>query len=135
MNYYIASGLENAKRVGVAAHALSQHTRTYDWTTHGDIRSEGPMRMQQVCQSELQAVIDAELVVFLFPGGKGTHSELGIALATAENKRIILWSETGNEFRAGNGEAHPSVCAFYFHPGVERWICPFETLLERLRAI
>lgn len=135
MNYYLASGLENATRVGFAAQALSRHTRTYDWTTHGDVRKEGRVRMQQVCRNELQAVVDAELVVFLFPGGKGTHSELGAALATAQNKRIILWSETGDEFRAGNGETHPSVCAFYFYPGVERWVCPFETLLERLRAI
>ncbi len=135
MNYYIASGLENTKCVGFAAQALSGHTRTYDWTTHGDIRREGAMRMQQVCRNELQAVIDAELVVVLFPGGKGTHSEIGAALATAQNKRIILWSETGDEFRAGDGETHPSVCAFYFHPSVERWVCPFERLLDRLRAI
>ena len=135
MNYYIASGLENARRVSLAAEALSAHTRTYDWTGHGDIRREGPERMQHVSSTELQAVVRADLVLLLLPGGKGTHSELGAALATGQGKRIILWSETGDEFRAGEGETHPSVCAFYFHPLLERWVCPFNELLERLRTL
>ena len=135
MNYYIASGLENAKRVNLAAGALSRHTHAYDWTAHGDIRREGPDRMRQVSSNELQAVVSADLVVFLLPGGKGTHSALGAALASGRGKRINLWSETGDEFRAGEGETHPSVGAFYFHPHAERWCCGFDALLERLGAI
>lgn len=135
MKYYIASGLPNAARVSLAAEALSAHARTYDWTTHGDIRREGPGRMEGVSSKELAAVTEAELVLLLFPGGKGTHTELGAALATRANKRIVLWSETGEEFDAGNGQTHPSVCAFYFHPAVERWVCPFEELLARLKAL
>ena len=135
MTYYIASGLENAGRVALAAEALAQHTRTYDWTAHGDIRREGPERMRQVSSTELHAVITAELVLVLLPGGKGTHTDLGAALSSGQNTRVILWSETGNEFRAGEGDTHPSVCAFYFHPCLERWVCPFDELLERLRAL
>lgn len=135
MNYYIASGLENFRRVGLAAQALSRHTRTYDWTAHGDIRREGPERMRRVSSTELEAVVTAELVLVLLPGGKGTHTELGAALAVGQHKRIVLWSETGEEFRAGEGQTHSSVCAFYFHPCAERWVCPFDELLERLRAL
>ncbi|HWR22961.1 MAG TPA: hypothetical protein VN366_05720, partial [Feifaniaceae bacterium] len=93
MTYYIASGLENSLRVGLAAEALSRHTRTYDWTTHGDIRREGPERMQGVSAAELEAVVAAELALVLLPGGKGTHTELGAALAAGREKRVILWSE------------------------------------------
>lgn len=136
MNYYIASGLENAQRVRFAAEALCAHTRTYDWTTHGDIRTHGPERMRTVAGSELAAVLDADLVLVLLPGGKGTHTELGAALASYRpSRRLIVWSETGVEFDAGCGSTHPSVCAFYFHPQVERWSCPFETLLTQLRAL
>jgi len=135
MKYYIASGLPNAARVSLAAQALGAHERTYDWTAHGDIRAEGPARMNSVSSCELAAVAEAELVLLLLPGGKGTHTELGAALATRANKRVVLWSEMGEEFRAGGGETHPSVCAFYFHPAAERWVCPFNELLVRLRAL
>ena len=79
--------------------------------------------------SELRAVRDAELVVALLPGGQGTHTELGVALATRSNKRIILWSETGDEFAFDN-----RTCTFYFHPAAERVVCPFEELLEILNT-
>ena len=105
------------------------HEQTYDWTTHGDIRHEGAERMSEVAFNELRAVRDAELVVALLPGGQGTHTELGVALATRSNKRIILWSETGDEFAFDN-----RTCTFYFHPAAERVVCPFEELLEILNT-
>lgn len=136
MNYYIASGLENGQRVRLVAEALCAHTRTYDWTSHGDIRAQGPERMRTVAGSELAAVLEADLVLVLLPGGKGTHTELGAALASYRpGRRLIVWSETGVEFDAGSGSTHPSVCAFYFHQQVERWICSFEMLLAQLRAL
>ena len=75
----------------------------------------------------LRAVRDAELMLALLPAGNETHVELGVAIATRGNKRIILWSETGDEF-----ERNERACAFYFHPCVERISCPFDELLARL---
>lgn len=94
MRFYIATGLVNAEHARKAAEVLRRngHEQTYDWTTHGDIRHEGAERMSEVAFNELRAVRDAELVVALLPGGQGTHTELGVALATRSNKRIILWS-------------------------------------------
>ena len=104
MRFYIATGLVNAEHARKAAEVLRRngHEQTYDWTTHGDIRHEGAERMSEVAFNELRAVRDAELVVALLPGGQGTHTELGVALATRSNKRIILWSETGDEFAFDN---------------------------------
>ena len=129
MRFYIATGLPNAWRASTLAEVLKRrgHEHTYDWTVHGDIRREGELRMGEVAFNELRAVRDAELVVVLLPGGSGTHTELGVAIATRGNKRIILWSEEGDEFNFDE-----RACTFYFHPSIERVICPFEELLRRL---
>ena len=129
MRFYIATGLENAARASALAEILKRrgHEHTYDWTVHGDIRREGETRMSEVAFNELRAVRDAELVVVLFPGGSGTHTELGVAIATRTNKRIILWSEDGAQFNYDE-----RACTFYFHPSIERVVCPFEELLVRL---
>ena len=85
--------------------------------------------MIDVTLNELRDVRDAELVVALRPGGQGTHTELGVALATRSNKLIILCILTGDEFVFDNRP-----CTFYFHPAAERVVCPFEELLEILNT-
>lgn len=129
MRFYIATGLQHAQRASELAEVLKNrgHEHTYDWTVHGDIRREGETRMSEVAFNELRAVRDAELMVVLLPGGTGTHTELGVAIATRGNKRIILWSEKGEEFNYDE-----RACTFYFHPSIERIVCPFEELLRRL---
>lgn len=132
MKYYVASGVSNAEKVNQAAAALSAagHERTYDWTGHGDVSKADPEFKRHVAASESRGVLEAELVVLLLPGRFGTHSELGMALATADNKRILLWSETPAPFDGTEG-----FCVFYHHPAVERVVCPFEELLDRLNRI
>ena len=68
--------------------------------------------------------------MLLLPGGKGTHTELGLAIASAGRRRIIVWSEDPAPFD-GSGE----FCVFYHHPRVERVVCPFQELLSLLSAI
>ncbi|MDR0839845.1 MAG: hypothetical protein LBN26_00435 [Christensenellaceae bacterium] len=132
MRFYVASGLPNRERAADAVRFLTSlgHTPSYDWTAHGDVRSEGEARMGQVSTNELAAVCDAELVVVLLPGGPGTHTELGAALATREDKRIFLWSQ--EESALGGG---PQTCVFYHHPAVTRICCPYEELLQQLAAL
>ena len=129
MRFYISSGIGNQERVSELAGVLTErgHELTYDWTEHGDIRFEGERVMTELAFTELRAVRDAELMIVLLPGGKGTHTELGLAIATRSNKRIIIWSEDGREFTDPE-----STCAFYFHPSTERISCPFETLKKLL---
>ena len=132
MKFYVASGVSNAEKVNQAAAALAAagHVRTYDWTTHGDVSKTSDERKREVASNESCGVAEAELVVLLLPGRFGTHAELGIALATSANKRILLWSETSAPFDGAEG-----FCVFYHHPAVERVVCPFEELLQLLQAI
>ncbi|PKM41331.1 MAG: hypothetical protein CVV04_02455 [Firmicutes bacterium HGW-Firmicutes-9] len=132
MKFYVASGVSNAEKVNLAAAALNAagHERTYDWTGHGDVSKAEPEFKRHVASSESRGVLDAELVVLLLPGRFGTHAELGMALASAENKRILLWSESPSPFDGTEG-----FCVFYHHPAVERVVCPFDELLEQLKAL
>ena len=131
MRFYIATGLENAERARQLSAVLTRngHELTYDWTAHGDIRSQGEAKMAEEEFNEVRSVRDAELFVALLPGGAGTHTELGAAIASRSNKRILVWSETGIEFQPDKNS-----CTFYFHPCVERICCPFDELIKRLDA-
>ncbi len=132
MRFYVASGLENLVRVKRALEKIRSlgHDVSYDWTQHGDVRTKGTDALNAVAGSETFAVMDSDRVLILLPGGKGTHTELGIALASRANKRIILWSETGEEF-----ESNKNTCAFYHHSAVEKLRCGFEELLSFIETI
>lgn len=132
MKFYVASGVPNAEKVQRAAAVLTDagHERTYDWTRHGDVSKTPPERKREVASLEARGVAEAELVVLLLPGRFGTHAELGVALATSANKRILLWSETSAPFDGTEG-----FCVFYHHPAVERMVSPFEELLTYLSTL
>ncbi len=132
MRFYVASGLENHGRVQAVIEKLRSldHEIGYDWTTHGDVRGQGLDVLNTVAGNETFAVIDAGCVLLLLPGGFGTHTELGLALASRSNKRIILWSETGREF--GDDQ---NTCAFYHHSAIRRLVCSFDELLTTLETI
>lgn len=120
MKVYIATALERAEEARAFAGALAAlgHTLTYSWWEHGSVQAEGPERIAQVAMDELEGVRVADLVVVLLPGGRGTHTELGAALAFTEQggggkapKRVIL---VGPLADSGGRE-----CAFYRHPHVD----------------
>lgn len=132
MRFYVASGVSNAERVNAAARVLSArgYERTYDWTRHGDVSAEPPERKREVAKTEARAVLDAELVVLLLPGRFGTHAELGLAIASCANKRILLWSESSAPFDGTDG-----FCVFYHHPAVERLVSSFDDFLQTLSTL
>lgn len=105
---YIATRLENAAEHNrlMAMLAESGIGVTYDWTTHGSVKDTSRSRIQEVSCNEVRGVVDADIVIVLLPGGRGTHVELGIALGL--NKQVILIGDDG-----GIGE---KTCAFYHHP-------------------
>jgi len=119
VKFYIASKLENASQVRQLAKVLKswgwQHT--YDWTGYE------PAQMKEIALNEYAGVINADLVIVLLPGGRGTHTELGIATATG--KKIVLHSEDPVLF----DEYFQAPCPFYWLPGVKRVCCPFSELL------
>ena len=132
MRFYVASSIHNAENVKKVVSLMERngHQLTYDWVKDGNVRSDGPDRMGEVAFFELRSVIDAELVLVMLPGGAGTHTELGISLASRTNKRILVWSEDSSDFTDPKKN-----CVFYFHPAIERLVCPFEELLDRMNAI
>lgn len=117
LRYYIATKLErhadhNLVRDTMAAQG---HTITYDWSTHGPVFRHGVERIREVSLLETQGVLDADLVIVLLPGGRGTHAELGMALAAG--KPVILHQLRSPLVREANlFGATPETCAFYHHP-------------------
>ena len=115
MKYYIASKLENHaehNRVRDALNALG-HEITYDWTPHGPVYGSGLARVREVAELETRGVLDADFVVVLWPGGRGTHVELGMAIAAG--KRVVFISADERHHQATT-----ETCAFYHHPLVRR---------------
>lgn len=116
--YYIATSLKNAEAHTEArkifegpiseASSTPRWHLTYDWTTGGKIE-EDHLR-PSIAIAEIEAVRQAWLLLMLVPGGRGTHVELGAALALG--KTIIIVSPSEEE---ANGQyGFPPV--FYRHP-------------------
>lgn len=120
LRFYVASQLAGAEAVKALAALLKRegHSHTYDWTTHGRCHVPGAgdqaniARMREVSEAEGVGVTSADVVVVWLPGGRGTHVEIGMAIAAG--KRVILCSPTP----LVNEEPYPS--AFYFHPTVRQ---------------
>ncbi|MEJ8738084.1 hypothetical protein WKT02_11555 [Erysipelotrichaceae bacterium HCN-30851] len=64
----------------------------------------------EYAKSEFQGIIDSDVVIILLPAGRGTHIELGMALAL--NKKVYLCSLTEEEFSVEN------TVAFYELPNI-----------------
>lgn len=136
MRYYIATSLENMPAHNALRDRLGPGI-TYDWTLHGPVFRDGLARIAEVAERELNGIRDADVVIVLWPGGRGTHVELGAALALG--KRVYFVSDV-----PGHHEACAETCAFYHHPLVTRvrtveqlLACletPADTIIRRLRS-
>ncbi len=120
MKIYIATGLERAAEQQALKTEIEKlgHTLSYDWGGHGSVQNEGPERIAEVAGLEASGVRSADLFVALLPGGRGTHTELGMAIAfsmaegsrSRETRRIAIVGELK--------DASGRECAFYRHPHV-----------------
>src|SRR5271170_1584959 len=109
-SFYIATSLSRAADHNRVRDALviNGYPITYDWTLHGSVKTSSVQRLAEVAQSETAGVLSAEILIVLLPGGFGTHTELGMALASG--KKIILHSTDSDVFTACE-----KTCAFYHH--------------------
>jgi nucleoside 2-deoxyribosyltransferase len=114
MKYYIATKLSNAQAHNRLRDLLSEqgHHLTYDWTIHGPVWTEGYKRCQEVGEAELKGVADADFVIVMMPGGRGTHVELGAALIL--NKMVLFFSENEEDHQP----ISPHFSSFYAHSNV-----------------
>lgn len=106
MKLYLASGLGNADKVKELAEYATKlgHTLTYAWWEHGSVQDQGAERIAEVGNAELKGVREADVVLILLPGARGTHVELGAALAF--DKPTFIY---GDRYDATGRE-----CSFYY---------------------
>ncbi len=111
MKFYIGSGLKNYKLVNYYAKILKENglEETYNWVKNikNDITKKD---LEKYAKEETQAIVNSDIIIILLPAGRGTHVELGMALAL--NKKIFLCSETNEEFNIKN------TVAFYELPNI-----------------
>lgn len=96
--FYVASSFRNIVNVRYVAQILESmgYVNTYDWTQNASARDARTVTLgdlRSIGQHERDAVIGADVVVVLLPGGKGTHVEFGIAIAKAEGPSCIRRTE------------------------------------------
>lgn len=115
MKFYIGSGLKNHELVNSYSKALKEHgwIQTYNWVEniHNDKSLEN---LTSYAQLELQGILDSDVVIIVLPAGRGSHVELGLAIAL--NKKIFLCASTEEEFNIEN------TVAFYELPNIIKLI-------------
>lgn len=123
MKFYIATSLSNWASHNKVRDALIafEHEISYDWTLHGRVISASKDRLRELAIQELRGVSEADVLIVLLPGGRGTHIELGFSIAN--QKKVFLHSEDSLLFELG-----PEANAFYHHPDVTCVSCPLEDL-------
>lgn len=91
MKFYIASTFTNKPLVRFVADKLKQAgwIHTYDWTKNE--KATNKLELERIGQAEKQAVREADVFLLLLDGGKGSHTEFGMALAW--NKKVYLYSK------------------------------------------
>jgi|GEM_PF-181155 Nucleoside 2-deoxyribosyltransferase. len=127
MKFYIASKLENYEQVQRLANLLKQSgwEHTYDWTVHGSIKSPNLETLKSIGQNEYDGVKNADIVIVLTPQGRGTHVELGIAIAL--NKIVYICHEDDTYFQCDYNTS-----AFYWLPNVKHFVGSVEDLAVKL---
>lgn len=129
MKFYIASKLENCEKVKHLAKLLKEigWEHTYDWTTH-DLSKETDMEtLKSIGQEELDAVKNADVVIVLTPQGRGTHVELGMAIAL--NKTIYISHEDDKYFKLDDNTS-----AFYWLSNIKHFTGSIVKLAEKLQT-
>ncbi|MCQ1957861.1 hypothetical protein NNX39_15305 [Arthrobacter sp. zg-Y826] len=103
------------------------YVNAYDWTQNASVRDAGTATLddlRSIGQQERDAVMGADVVVILLPGGKGTHVELGIAIA--QGRRTILHA-------ADEDINNPETTSTFYHlPEVEKCHGTLDDLLAMI---
>ena len=119
--FYVASSFKNIETVRYVSKELINrgYIHTYDWTKNEKASTLEDLR--EIGQKEKKAVIEADVIIVLFPAGKGSHIELGIAIGLG--KRIYLYSP---EEEVNNME---TTSTFYHLPEVEKCVGTIDELV------
>lgn len=111
MKFYVASSFKNVENVRYISQELKNHgfVQTYDWTVYG--RTSELADLERIGSLEKRAVMDSDIVIILLPAGKGSHIEMGMALAAG--RKVFLYSPDDAVYDIG------LTSTFYHLPEVE----------------
>lgn len=76
---------------------------------------------------EQKAIEESDVVIIILPAGRGTHIELGMALAL--NKKVYLYSNSQEEFDIEN------TVAFYQLPSVQKIVGNMDEAINEIRLL
>jgi hypothetical protein len=114
INYYLASALGNIDKARELSRYLNDVKgwhQTYDWIAHGSLMATPDMWTEVAC-AEVAGVKEADILILLLPGGRGSHVELGVAIAM--DIPVMIHAASNNDLLGGYG--YTSV--FYHLPSV-----------------
>src|SRR5215471_18067866 len=108
--FYLATRKDRVPQAEELVTALKAHgwERTFEWSSH---EGEGTEDYAEIAVAELEGVRAADVLIVLFPAGRGTHVEIGIALALG--KPVIIHASDRETLDS------PYPCVFHYHPGVK----------------
>jgi ABC-type antimicrobial peptide transport system ATPase subunit len=95
---------------------------TYDWTQNE--KAETIETLEGIGIKEYEGVLNSDVVIIILPGGKGCHTEMGIALGS--QKHIVLFDPD----RILNNLEEATT--FYFLPQVKQWNGHIDDLEETI---
>lgn len=127
MNFYIGSGMKNRELVNYYSKILKEKgwNQTYNWAENDG--EETLEDMIEYAKLESQAIVNSDVVIVLLPAGRGTHVELGMALAL--DKKIFLCSESKEEFNIEN------TVPFYELPNITKLIGTADQNIKEITTV
>lgn len=138
MKFYIATGLAYILEHNDLRDLLTAkgHEITYDWTIHGSVKGGGQERYTEIARNEARGIYDADFVVVMLnpPTSynimRGTHVELGMAIACSTMPKIIIFA---NPSVWEQIEKNP--CIFYHHENIHARVSGILEILDEVDKI
>ena len=127
MKFYISSSLQNVGRVRALSRRLKAAgwEQSYDWTVHCTGQEIDLDALRSIGEAEFEGVRRADAVIVLTPQGRGTHAELGMALALG--KRVYLCHDDDTFFKCDENTS-----AFYWLSQVNRIVGGLDDIARAL---
>lgn len=90
--YYISGSFKKAPIINEISQTLylNNFFRTYDWTKNK--RASNLKELRKRANKEYEGLAKCDFMIFIFPGGKGSNIEFGIAKVL--NKKIYILDST-----------------------------------------
>jgi nucleoside 2-deoxyribosyltransferase len=104
---YISTGWGNraeAQRAALLAEAQGWEI-TYKWWTHHERDFDHRADRMRIATAEWEAIVTSRAVLVILPGGRGTHVELGMALA--QGRPVVMVAKRQQLLENG------AACAFH----------------------